>query len=128
MGFPRAEFGLPIIFHFKAEPGTIEPKDVRLQGGTPGRLRFASPIITKAMQIAPNKFVTLVLILNAPTVAYYGALALQFKEPFAPGRDHVSAGQITMTQADRDATRPLGGREARDAFAAFLVQEGFQLQ
>ncbi len=130
MGFPRADFGLPIIFHFKTErdSGEIEPKDVTLQGAKTGRLRFSSPIITKAVQIGLNQYVTLIMILDAPKVSYYGALALKSQERFASGKDLVTALDIEMTSAHRTATSPMNGLEAREAFEYFLLnKEGFAL-
>ncbi len=124
-GFPRAEFGLPIIFHFKADPGTVEPKDVTLQGSKAGRLRFASPIITKAMQVGLDRYVTLVLVLDSPKVSFYGDLALSSQERFTPGKASVSAEDVQMKSADRAATTPMNGLEAREAFEAFLASKLF---
>lgn len=44
--FPRAAFGLPIIFHFKDNG---DPPDTTLQGKEPGNERLASPLILRPL-------------------------------------------------------------------------------
>jgi CRISPR-associated protein Cmr1 len=65
--FPRGEFGLPILFHFKDED-TGDPPDMLLKGGLiPGRdkyrERLASPLILRPLACGANKAVGLAAIL-----------------------------------------------------------------
>lgn len=131
-GFPRAEFGLPIVFQFypDRDKGEIEPKTVILQGPEQGRLRFASPIITKAMQTAQNQYVALIVFLDSPSVSYYEqhgkCLTFAGEERFLPGKDTVSAAQVEMTTADRTTVKPMSGAKTREAFENFIQTKGFK--
>jgi len=59
--FPRAAFGLPIVFHFT---GKNAPADTTLQG-TEGEIeRLASPLILRPMGCSNNQVVGLALILE----------------------------------------------------------------
>lgn len=60
--FPRAEFGLPIIFDFKQGDG--DPARTTLQGADHDRL--ASPLVIRPVACAGNRSVGLALILEAP--------------------------------------------------------------
>lgn len=66
-GFPRAEFGLPIVFHFKDRG---DPRDstlgAGLGGGDPGATRLASPLVLKPLAVSPREAVPLVLRLQTP--------------------------------------------------------------
>jgi CRISPR-associated protein Cmr1 len=69
IGFPRADLGLPIIFHYQQDrrlPGR-EPDDVTLEGADSGFTRFASPVVSKAV-FYQNSWKSLILILNSPHV------------------------------------------------------------
>lgn len=59
--FPRAVFGLPIIFHFI---GKGDPDDATLQGVAHDRL--SSPLILRPLACAGGRYVGLALVLNAP--------------------------------------------------------------
>jgi CRISPR-associated protein Cmr1 len=72
-GFPRADIGLPIIFHFK---DSGDPGDTRLEGPATGLSRFASPVITKAFAVDNGKYRPLILVLNAPHSWSFGPLKL----------------------------------------------------
>ncbi len=64
MKFPRAAFGLPIIFQFKdSELG--DPQQTSLEGTQHDRL--ASPLILRPLSCADGKYVGLAAILQAPT-------------------------------------------------------------
>src|SRR6185437_14498269 len=54
--FPRAEFGLPMVFHFQ---GRGEPPDTTLQPvvGGEARERMASPLILKPLALADGQTV-----------------------------------------------------------------------
>ena len=113
-GYPRADLGLPIIFHFV---GKGEPPDKTLQGGRNGHRRFASPIITKALP-AGDRFRPMVMILNAPHV-------WEGNEVELAGGTGILASEIELTQAQRTEVRPLDGAPIRDALAAYVQEHGF---
>lgn len=116
-GFPRADLGLPIIFHFK-DANIGDPADTTLQGSRVGKQRFASPIITKAMSNGNKQFQPLVLILNAPHVWE--------SNPMAINGMPVSQSDVEMTHADRMTFHPLKGNDARSAFAAYIQAKGYK--
>jgi len=120
-GFPRADLGLPIIFHFKdhnqhgSEFGPNDPADATLSGPAEGRERFASPVITKA--VAENgRYRPLVLILNAPHVWQLGNLRLSAEKSAT-----ISQSQIELSPGERKQIRPLGGLPVREALAHFVA-------
>ncbi|NTU79615.1 MAG: type III-B CRISPR module RAMP protein Cmr1 [Chloroflexales bacterium] len=61
--FPRAVFGLPIIFHFK-DNNRGNPDDATLQGAAHERL--ASPLILRPLACAGGRYVGMALVLNGP--------------------------------------------------------------
>lgn len=67
--FPRAAFGLPIIFHFV---GAGEPSDTTLQGANYERL--ASPLILRPLACANNQAVGLAIILKTPRLPSGGVI------------------------------------------------------
>lgn len=74
--FPRAAFGLPIIFHFKdGDKSPPDPVDTTLKGGllkdcSPNapkyRERLASPLIIRPLACGNDQAVGLALVLEAP--------------------------------------------------------------
>lgn len=64
--FPRAAFGLPIIFEFKNERDETfyEPRPTELKGGAVSRM--ASPLILRPLPLAGGEVAGLALILDAP--------------------------------------------------------------
>ena len=71
--YPRAEFGLPIVFHFKNNDKG-EPKDtelIPLIDGEP-KQRMASPVILKPLAIGADKAVSMILHLKASGVCDVG--------------------------------------------------------
>lgn len=63
--FPRADFGLPIVFQFKSEAsGPREPEQTQLQGANYDRL--ASPLILRPLACEGGRAVGLAVILNGP--------------------------------------------------------------
>jgi CRISPR-associated protein Cmr1 len=63
--FPRAAFGLPIIFHFKDES---DPKDTTLKEAGEKMERFASPLILRPYLSRDNRAVGLILLLEGSRV------------------------------------------------------------
>lgn len=59
--FPRADLGLPIVFHFPQQSGI----DATLQGSGKGKQRMASPVITRAYR-QNGKWYPMVLLLSTP--------------------------------------------------------------
>jgi CRISPR-associated protein Cmr1 len=66
--FPRAEFGLPIVFHFQ---GRGEPPDTTLQPVVDGagQERMASPLILKPLALADGQAVPIIVPLVTPGVS-----------------------------------------------------------
>lgn len=112
-GYPRADLGLPIIFHFV---GGDEPPDTTLQGATRGHQRFASPIVTKAVAI-DGAYRPMVMILNVPHVWEANQVELS-------GR-MIPRSRVELSQAERDLVRPLAGQSIRDALATYVQGHGF---
>ncbi len=114
--FPRAEFGLPIVFHFQ---GQGEPPDTVLYpssatNGDP-RERMASPLILKPLALANGRAVPLILQLVTPPLA-----AVELKQ----GSQSLGLPGTTMVQASRLATyrdSPLARSASGSAIEAFLL-------
>ena len=107
--FPRAAFGLPIIFQFKGEA----IKQVTLNPSSHDRL--ASPLILKPLQCANGKSVALAVLLKTP--------ALPLKTPALPPGDHLELDghhvSAALSLADAAAIAPLNKNQ--DVLAAFLA-------
>lgn len=75
--FPRAELGLPILFHFADGPGkkpamlNLDPPDVMLipiaPDGKDGT-RMASPVITRPLKLAAGEDIAMIVVLNSQIV------------------------------------------------------------
>jgi hypothetical protein len=64
--FPRADLGLPIVFHFQHQ-SRGDPNDTTLQvDGVKDATRMASPIILKALATSATTALPLALCLNSP--------------------------------------------------------------
>lgn len=105
--FPRAEFGLPIIFQFK-DANIGDPSQTSLEGANHDRL--ASPLILRPLACAGERYVGLAAILHAPTQPPGG---LRLKG--APGDPAVSA---KLTPSEARQIEPLDGNT--DVLQAFL--------
>ena len=114
-GFPRADLGLPIIFHFQ---GQGEPSDQTLQGQETGRQRFASPVITKAASI-DGQYVPLVMVLDSPHV--WDGPGVELK-----GQREVSRQEMELSEGERRRIPPMNGLPIREAFKQFVRNEGFR--
>jgi len=101
--FPRAAFGLPIIFQFK---NSNPVKQVELSLGEHDRL--ASPLILKPLQCANGRSVALAVLLKTPALPPADHLELD--------GHHVSA---QLSPADAAAIPPLNKNP--DVLAAFLA-------
>jgi CRISPR-associated protein Cmr1 len=116
-GFPRADLGLPIIFHFKDERAG-DPSDQTLQGAQEGKQRFASPVITKAAVI-DGQTVPLVMVLDSPHVWEGGPIELKGQ------RNGVPTGQINLSAAELQKISPLSGHPIREALKRYVKSKGF---
>lgn len=115
--YPRADLGLPIVFHFI---GDGAPPDTTLDGPKDGKRRMGSPVITKAISDG-NKFWPLVMVLNAPHAWYWGALRLQSSQspPAAIPRT-----RIDLDAVERAVVKPLhdqGDEPIREALLRFVA-------
>lgn len=113
-GFPRADLGLPIIFHFQ---GQGEPSDQTLQGRQEGKQRFASPVITKAAVI-DGQFTPLVMVLGSPHVWQGPGVELK-------GQGSVEVTDINLPREKLNQISPLNGLPIREAFKAFVKSQNF---
>jgi len=109
--YPRAHFGLPIIFHFKDEREG-DPKDSRLVPVSGERL--ASPLILRPVQEAPDRFRALALVLGDPA-----RLAAGVELVDKQGTAHVA--HIDLSPAEANMIRPLDGNpDPLDAFLKYF--------
>lgn len=73
--FPRAAFGLPIVFHMPHDTEANKPS-ITLQGPGEGIERLASPLILKPIPCQEEQFLGLAIILDGPAMPA-DTLALQ---------------------------------------------------
>lgn len=109
--FPRAAFGMPVIFHFKMGDG--DPSDTTLQPR--GAERLASPLIIRPFRNTQSKYDVLALRLGGPAA---GPVELKL------GRSRGEPVRTTITAAElaTDLSK-LNGilRNQPDVLAAFLA-------
>jgi CRISPR-associated protein Cmr1 len=105
--FPRAAFGLPIIFHFK-DPG--DPGDTSLEGATKDFERLASPLIIRPLRCNNNRFIGLALLLEGPRTPPGG---IQLME-----NGHPHPANATLTRAEANQIPVLNGQT--DVLQAFM--------
>lgn len=108
--FPRAEFGLPIVFHFKDQG---EPPDTVLYPS--GAERMASPLILKPLALANGRAVPLIMQLVAPPLT-----GVELKQ----GSNALSLPSTTEVRANRFANyrdSPLSNSKSGSAVEAFLL-------
>jgi len=110
--FPRAEFGLPMVFKFK-DDGQGDPDVTMLEGADDRAKRLASPLILRPLACANNQAVGLVVILDTPRTPPSG-LALNG----APGNPPVTSDLTELSDDELNSIAPLNGSE--DVLAAFL--------
>lgn len=132
-GFPRADLGLPIIFQFvKEDREAGDPPETTL-GNASGR--FASPVVTKAVQVAGGQFRPMIALLGSPHVWAGGDLVLT--------NQRLPASGVTVIRSDVDLSgyppavlsryEPLrdpaligGSLPAREALVACLQKRGWR--
>jgi CRISPR-associated protein Cmr1 len=104
--FPRAELGLPIVFHFKDEG---EPPDTVLYpaAGPEGkRDRMATPLILKPLALANGKFVPVIVRLKTARLT---GVDLRIKKKDLSSLPQELANQVrsTMQPNDNEGSLPL---------------------
>lgn len=104
--FPRAVFGLPIVFQFKDE---LDPDQTTLQGARHDRL--ASPLILRPLACADGRFTSLATLLAAPMLPPEG-----LKLKGARDENGIDTADLTAEEAN---FRPLNGQP--DVIRAFLA-------
>lgn len=123
--FPRAELGLPIVFHYQ---GHGEPPDTVLYpaNGPDGqpRERMASPLILKPLALANGGAVPLIMRLLTPLLT--GVDLRQGKDSLPIPQEPVIRNVRLATYADSPLASTATG-SALDAFIAFACQpaQGF---
>jgi len=116
-GFPRADLGLPIIFHFQSK--TDPQNDPTLQGRQAGMTRFASPVITKALAVQNGRFVPMIAILSSPRVWENGNLELKY----GVTSESVSREEVEVVGKPMSN---LNQSDIREALVAFISDKGFK--
>jgi CRISPR-associated protein Cmr1 len=122
IGFPRADLGLPIIFHYQQDRRLLgrEPEGATLEGGDSGFTRFASPVITKP-HFYQGAWRPMILILGAPPVWTKNIVLKHSK-----GKTRA----ITQSEIDLGGSyapiNSLKATDVRDGLRRFLLQQGFQ--
>ena len=121
--FPRSEFGLPIVFHFKDRG---EPSNCTIIPGE-NKKRLASPIVLRPLMINQNNAVAMVLRLITPPLNFTCLTCVP------DGRPAISHPFTAAAIRNRDCTTypnsPLKGSpagSALEAFMNFIRKEGFK--
>jgi CRISPR-associated protein Cmr1 len=111
--FPRAAFGMPIIFHFSdqrdGDPAdtTLKPRDAE---------RMASPLILRPYRLKDGMFGCLALVLQADPLRGVDMVLEEKREGQQEGR--TWSVQTELTAKEIQAIKPLGGKP--DPLSAFL--------
>ena len=119
--FPRAEFGLPIIYELRGEG---EPPKTSLQpivDGKPGD-RMASPLILKPLTLFSGQAVPVIVRLVAPPVN--DVVLMQGKHEQRRFDGNAIRGPRLATTGDQPMSHAANG-SALDAFLAFALSKGF---
>lgn len=115
--FPRAEFGLPIVFHFKDRG---DPPDTTLT--PPNDERMASPLIIKPLALVNGKAVPLIVRLMTP--------ALDKVELRGGKKAVLGSGRVRGSHLATYRNSPLGKSRSGSALEAFLdyaLSKGFKV-
>lgn len=119
-GFPRADLGLPIVFHFKDKG---DPPDNRLQGFEQGRLRMASPVITKAIADGAGEYRPMVMVLNAPHAWDMDNLHLVVNRNNNSQVLTVIPAEVQLNYSELKKIAPLSGKPIREALLDFVASK-----
>lgn len=117
-GFPKADLGLPIVFHFKDEREG-DPADHTLESASSFGTRFASPVITKAVKV-DGVYAPAIILLDAPHVWDAGDLK------FEKQGKKIARAQVELTPQERQNVPPLNGLPIREALLEYAKSKGFK--
>ncbi|MEJ5297979.1 MAG: type III-B CRISPR module RAMP protein Cmr1 [Armatimonadota bacterium] len=115
--YPRADLGLPIVFHFKdGNRGDPQDPDPTLEAAGKDKTRMASAIILKPVAISESQSVPLVLLLNTPHIYDEAAPGAKLKEV----RGQSIARTELLNAAKAGQVAPMKGEpDVRKAFLNF---------
>lgn len=111
--YPRADLGLPILFHFIGCTGCPKTHTIGLNANAKGRM--ASPIILKPLAISETEVYPIVLLLNAPHVWESGKPVLITSDQ----RSKTLKIQDIDDMTKSSFVRPMNGQNVRHAFMAY---------
>jgi CRISPR-associated protein Cmr1 len=123
--FPRAAFGLPIVFHFKDENKRepfrkdYDPPEMTLQGASEGQERWASPLILKPLICQNGQALGLACILQGSRLPEQ--LLLKPKDQRIQPYD-VNTTQTSLTSKEAALLPVQGQTDILQAFLKFLKQ------
>ena len=124
--FPRAEIGLPIVFHFKDDG---DPKDTELYPIVDGeeKTRMASPLILRPIICRNGEVLQLILKLNSPVpdevVLKKASGSPTFKKIRDPTLASYPNSPLSSPSAGLPARSPSGS--AIEGFLSFARENGF---
>ena len=117
-GFPRAEFGLPIIFHFKDH---LDPEETTLIPDFKDAERFASPLILKTIACNDSQGFPSVILLNGRRVN--SCRLMLNKRSSVPNSERIPINSPSFKNINPS---PMNNHEsAIDAFLAYAQKEGY---
>ena len=113
--FPRAELGLPIVFHFQ---GQGEPADTTLYPVVDGKMeqRMGSPLVLRPVATADGKAVAVILKLRTPAVTSVELTGRPVSRAAVFG-----TGAIRRPDLGTYPNSPLAGSPSGSAIEAFLA-------
>lgn len=114
--FPRAEFGLPIIFQFKEDDvRDKDPETTTLEGAKHNRL--ASRVILRPLKLANGRAVALATVLEAPAAPPGGLVLKTLKGEFKDGTTAKPVSSL-LTVSEAARIQPLNSNP--NVIGAFL--------
>lgn len=125
-GFPRARFGMPIIFHFKdsdfegkSKPD-VDPIDTCLRPESSSRM--ASPVLLSPVKLKNGKVVPVIVFLKAGPLS-----SLLLERSDTKATYSISDDQIVNPKLAAYSSSPMKGRsesgDALEAFKTYLLKE-----
>jgi len=120
--YPKADLGLPIVFHFQSGR---DPSDHILEASQDGATRMASPVVLKPLALSRDKAVPIAVVLSAPHVWDNGVPQLRFHgQSQTIRRDELNNSQKA---AQTQPLKQLSASDARSAFVQFAkTRQGFR--
>lgn len=123
--FPRADFGLPIIFEIR---GAGEPPKTTLNPVVDGEAgsRMASPLILKPLAVSPTQAIPVVLRLHGPAVQQIELTETQLPKGGSQPVSYGSWGRTAIERVDLATypNSPLVDSTRGSAIEAFLLRLG----